>query len=117
MPSTIVLTALPAKYVRSAASTEPTLILKPYGRKLGIALVVVVSVHDVVRAVENFGDEVAHRLPQVSFYVSIRFRLGDKPPRGFAEAAARNELSQDAHTRVFDHCDPKCLARFDGRVA
>jgi len=117
MTTTVVLTALPAKYVRSEVDMPPTLIVKPFGRKLGIALLTAKSIAEIAESVAAFGNDVSQRLPDFSFYITIRIRTGDVPPSGFAQAAEANAFSQDAHTRVFDHCDQDCLAAFDGRIA
>lgn len=113
MPATIVLTALPAKYLRGEGDTAATLLIMPFGKKLGLAVFSAATLPDVMEGVAHFADAVHRQLPDYSFYVSVRIRRGDRAPAGFRKACRENLLCQDAHARVVDNC-----ARprdFDGR--
>ena len=116
MPATIVLTAVPGKFVRSDAHREPTFIIKPFGKKLGIAVFGASTVDDIAAAVRQFGEEVGCRLPDHSFYVTVRIRPGDVAPPGFEERLEANGLGQDAHTRVVESSGDSALDEFDGLI-
>ena len=104
MPITIVLTAVPAKYVRNNASNEHTLIVKAFGKKYGLALHSVSGMDDIRQAVGHFAQQVHQRFPSYSFAVTVRIRNGDETPRGFQDAVLSGSLGQNRFTRVFEHC-------------
>lgn len=114
MPATIVLTALPAKYLRGEGDEAATLLIMPFGRKLGLAIFSAATLPGVMKGVADFADTVHRELPDYSFYVSVRIRRGDRAPAGFSKAHRDNLLCQDAHTRVVDSC--ACPRDFDGRL-
>ena len=103
MPATIILTALPAKRVKTEPGEPPTLIVKPFGKKLGLAVVTAASVEHIATAVEDFGETVRQRVPEHSFYIAVRVRPGDEVPEGFDDAQRSNRFQQDAHTHVSEN--------------
>src|SRR5579859_3730245 len=106
MPATFILTAHPAKRVKSAPGEPPTLIVKPFAEKLGLAVVTASSVEHIATAVDEFGKSVRQRAPEHSFYIAVRVRPGDKVPEGFDDAQRSNRFRQDAHTHVTDNGGP-----------
>jgi hypothetical protein len=111
VPITIVLTAVPAKFVRARPSGELTFITRPFGKKLGLSVLTVETTHHVTIAVGQFGAVIRSQYPNQSFTVVVRLRSGDNAPQGFNEALSSGALGQNTYTQVFEDCDVEaCLA-------
>lgn len=111
MPSTILLTAVPAKFLRDPGAITHTLIVKPFGKKYGLAVRSIATLDDIKRCIAEFADAIGERFPDHSFSVTLRFRGGDRPPEGYDEALKSGLLGQNRYTQFFDVCSADCLAQ------
>jgi hypothetical protein len=111
MPITIVLTAVPAKYVRDPGARSPTLVIKSFGKKYGLTILFISDLDDLKRSVSRFSEQINIRFPDHSFSVTVRVRGGDAPPDGYHEALMSGTLAQHRFVQTFDDCRHEdCLA-------
>lgn len=111
MPSTIVLTAVPAKFMRDPGAITHTLIVKPFGKKYGLAVRSISTLDDIKRCIADFANAIGQRFPDHSFSVTIRFRGGDQPPAGYDEALKCGLLGQNRYAQFIEVCSADCLAQ------
>ena len=104
MPSTIGLTAVPAKFVLNNGSGTQTLIIKPFGKKYGLAVLWVTTMKEIKEAVGRFAEQVHRRFPDYSFAITAKVRDGDPAPAGFENALLSGALGQHRYTRLFERC-------------
>ncbi len=100
MPVTITLGTIPGAIERGDQYSAKTMEL--FGPSLGREMASVTTVGDIRAAVMGFGHRLRAAYPDASFQVSISLRKGDRKPRGYGKAYARNGFGQEAFLRVVD---------------
>ena len=100
MATTILLTAVPATLARNASGEDATTIIAPFGQKLGLSLISVITTDDIRAEVNRFAQQVHLQFPEASFSVTIRIRAGEDIPPGFDAARAAGTLGQHAFVRA-----------------
>ena len=100
MPVTITLGTIPGAIERGDRYSTKTMEL--FGPSLGREAVSVTTIEDIRAAVLAFGRHMRATHPDASFQVSISLRRGDRKPRGYDTAYARNGFGQEAFLRVVD---------------
>jgi hypothetical protein len=113
MPITLVLTAIPARFIHKDGSDEQTLVTKPFGRKLGLSMSLVKDTPGIKEAVNHFAQQVHRKFPDQSFTVMVRIRSGDTPPSGFDHAVHSGALGQHRFASLIARCPPKQSAAND----
>jgi len=100
MPVTITLGTIPGTIECGDRYNAKTMEL--FGPSLGRETVAAETVDDIRAAVLAFGLRMRAAHPDVSFQVSVSLRKGDRKPRGYDKAYARNGFGQEAFLRVVD---------------
>jgi hypothetical protein len=98
------LTAVPAKFVLNSDSGTQTLIIKPLGKKYGLAIVWVTTMKEIKEAISRFAEQVHRRFPDYSFAVTEKIRAGDPAPACFETALLSGALGQRHHSGLFKRC-------------
>ncbi len=93
MPVTITLSTIPGSIERCDGYSTRTMQL--FGPSLGREAVAVATVTDIRTAVQAFGQRVRAVHPDASFMISVSMRKGDRKPRGFDAAYARNGFGEE----------------------
>ncbi len=102
MPVTIILSTIPGFIERCDGYSMRTMQL--FGPSLGREAVAVATVTDIRTAVQAFGQRVRATYLDASFMISVSMRKGDRKPRGFDAAYARNGFGEEDFMLAVDKC-------------
>ncbi len=93
MPAVLNMIAVPGHLESTSGYTSK--VLQICGRDFGRESKIIGTAADVREAVLAFGARIKTERPDISFYVSLSMRKGDRKPRGFDDASRNGGLGQD----------------------